>query len=67
MTPEEIVRSRYPQAESQHHDAVYQYGQRDPIQPEGWVIYASGGLGVTVLGKGNSEEEAWKNAASSVQ
>ena len=67
MTPQDLVRSRYPRAELQHRNAIFANGQQESHQPAEWVVYASGGLGDSVLGKGNSEEEAWANAAASVK
>ena len=67
MTPQDLVRSRYPRAELQHRNAIFANGHQESPQPAEWVVYASGGLGNSVLGKGNSEEEAWANAAASVK
>jgi hypothetical protein len=67
MTPQEIVRTRFPQAHARYQEAVYESGQRALIQPEQWVVQASSDLGAAALGRGASEEAAWLAAAERVQ
>ena len=66
MTMEEIVRERYPEAEAQHFEAVFQAGQKAPTQPEHWAIYPSKELGHQPIATGNTEAEAWKLASKKV-
>jgi hypothetical protein len=67
MNPEEIVRTRYSQAEAQFHQPTYQLGQAAPIQKGGWTIYSGPGLGTQAIGAGETREEAWIAAAAAVQ
>lgn len=66
MGSEEIVRERYPHAESRHYDAVHQIGQKAATQPEYWAIYPAGGLGNQPIATGPTEEAAWTLAAEKV-
>jgi hypothetical protein len=66
MNSEEIVRERYLNAEAQHHEAIYQMGQRAPTQPEYWAIYSASGLGHHPIAVGPTEEAAWTLAAEKV-
>jgi hypothetical protein len=67
MTPQDIVLARFPRAEAQYHDAVYQMGQQAPVQPAYWAIYLASGLGQPVVGQGSTEAQAWEAAAQAVQ
>ena len=62
MTAEEYIHDRYPHAVSIHRASTGALGQ-----PSEWVVHASGDVGASVLGKGNSAGEAWTNAAELVR
>ena len=61
--PRDAVLSRYPNAESQYHAPVRQYGQASSGQTDSWAIYVAPGLGQPLIGEGATEAQAWANAA----
>jgi hypothetical protein len=64
MTPEDIVRVKYPEAKAERTSAQYQWGQIDPTQPERWSIFSGPPhLGQQPLGEGPTEKAAWADAA----
>ena len=63
---EAIVRQRYPNADLQRHEAVYEMGRTAPVQPEHWAVYPQRGLGVQPLGTGSTAAAAWGAAAAKV-
>jgi hypothetical protein len=66
ISAKDIVRERYPSAQAQYHEAVYQIGQKASTQPGYWAIYRAGGLGHQPIGTGPSEEAAWVSASEEV-
>ena len=66
MTPEQIVRSRYPNARARHRPPVFETGQSDPYAPESWVVHASESAGAEI-GAGPTEQAAWQAAAQKVK
>jgi hypothetical protein len=64
MSDEDKVLERYPNAEANEVEPVLQYGQTTPIQPGYWWISDQLGQGGSEIGRGESEEEAWADAAS---
>jgi len=69
MTPdyaEATVRKHHPNAELQRHEAVYETGQKAPVQPEHWAVYPQLALGVQPLGTGSTAAAAWEAAAAKV-
>lgn len=69
MMPENaemIVRERYPNAVIKHHEAVYEMGQKKPIQQECWDVYPACELGQKSLGTGPTAEAAWVAASTKV-
>jgi hypothetical protein len=66
MTPQEIVRSRFPRAEAIYREPVYVLGQREPYRQGGWFVFSVRALGAEQLGSGPTEEAAWRSAAAVV-
>jgi hypothetical protein len=67
MDAEELVLANFPNAESREEAAVYQHGKLSAIMPGYWAIHPDDELDSEELGKGRTEEQAWKNAARNVR
>ncbi len=67
MTPQEMVRSRYPHADALNQKPVHVSGQPAHFPEGGWVVLSAPVLGAEVLGNGSTEEEAWSVAAKQVK
>ncbi len=66
MTPQEIVRSRFPRAEAIYREPIYALGEKDPYRLGGWVVLSAHAVGAEQLGTGPTEEDAWSAAASAI-
>ena len=64
---ENTVRSKSPQAEAKYREPMYETGQSRPIEQEHWEILSEGSLGARQLGRGNSKEQAWADAAKKIR
>jgi hypothetical protein len=66
MTPEAIVRAKYPDADLQYNDPVA--GADLQHDREGhWVVYQFRELGTRLLGRGPTAGAAWIAAAALIQ
>jgi hypothetical protein len=63
---QDVVLARYPHAAAKHHEPIRQLGQSAPYQEGYWSIISAKEMGATELGRGDTEEEAWENAASNL-
>ena len=66
MNAREFVLSKYPAAEAQQFLPTFQGGQSSEYPSSIWSIYAAPGLGTKELGSGNTEEQAWADAARKI-
>jgi hypothetical protein len=66
MTPEQIVRSRYPNARAEHRPPAFEAGRSDPYASEYWVVHAGESAGAEI-GAGPNEQAAWQAAAQKVK
>ena len=64
MTDEEKVRKKYPLAEASEVEPVLEQGQIAPVQWGYWWISDQPGLGGEEIGRGDTKDEAWADAAS---
>ena len=63
MSDEETVIASYPNAVAKENTEVSQLGQSAPYQAGYWGIYSGPGLGADEIGRGDTEDEAWADAA----
>jgi hypothetical protein len=66
MTPEQIVRSRYPNARAEQSPPAFETGQSGSHIPGAWVIRVTQGPGAEI-GVGPNEQAAWQAAAQKVK
>jgi hypothetical protein len=66
MTPEDIVRAKYPEAKAER-TVQYQWGQIDPTQQRWSIFSGPPHLGQQPLGEGPTEKAAWADAAQKIK
>ena len=63
MDDQETVYLRYRHAEAREEPSIFEHGEAAPIQAGHWAIFAGPEFDEAVLGRGNSEANAWADAA----
>jgi hypothetical protein len=67
MDDQETVCSRYPRAEAREEPSIFEHGEAAPIQAGHWAIFDGPEFDQAELGRGNSEANAWADAARKVK
>jgi hypothetical protein len=67
MDDQDLVFARFPHAEAREEPSIFEHGVACPIEMAHWAIYSDVDLDSEEIGRGRTEDLAWKHAANEIE
>jgi hypothetical protein len=67
MDDQDLVFGRFPHAEAREEPSIFEHGVACPIEMAHWAIYSDIDLDSEEIGRGRTEDLAWKHAAIEIE